>query len=79
MKAAILTILLLTPVSLAIIYRPPPRKPPFDRIANERRVLEIKEMIWRAQNDRVPVGRLPSPYPKGYPSDPDCMSWEGQP
>lgn len=77
MKKAILMVLIVAPLVLTI-YRPLPPKPPFDRQANEVRVWEIKEIICEAEARTKPMGRLPSPYPKGYPSDPDSGSWEGQ-
>lgn len=79
MKAAILTILLLTPVSLAIIYRPPPRKPPFDRKANERRVAQLRSMISEVDaGSRAWIGPWPE-QPEGYPNDPDCLSSSYEP
>lgn len=79
MKKLTLTLLLALP--LAVLCFKPMKKPrpKFDRLANECRILKIKEMIWEAKNRGVSMGRLPSPYPKGYPSDPDSGSWEGQP
>lgn len=72
MKLIILTALILFPLASVFHYQPK-EKPQVNRLAQERRVWELRDLA-RPDFSSKRESRLPSPYPAGYPSDPDCMT-----